>query len=134
MTTGSLAQSPSYLAFLRSVGVADGEDAAVTQYGADRVQRRTARALPRLGELGGRAREQISNSHESRGLFRSGQHEVALGRQRSDEAYATTSLQDDTSDDVRAMQMELARRRAERQRGLAEAGLGAAGELYEEQY
>lgn len=126
----SLATDPAYLAFLRALGVEDSEDAASTQTGVDRINRTLAARLPEVTEAGDYAREGISGSFESRGLFRSGSHEVALARQRAAEGRTISDLESTTADSTADLTTALARRRAERERRKAEATLAGAGNVY----
>lgn len=126
----ALGQSPAYLAYLRSLGVTDANDAAGTQTGVDTVQRRTATMLPRIAEQGAISREGISGNYESRGLYRSGQHEVSLARQRAGEGQQVGDLQSGGADQIALLQATLVQQRAARQRQLVEQALNAANGLY----
>ncbi|MFP5376116.1 MAG: hypothetical protein ACLGIO_04945 [Acidimicrobiia bacterium] len=130
LNANPLAANPAYLAFLRELGIADAEAAADTTTGAERVGLELARRLPRIAELGGRDREGISGSFESRGLFRSGQHELTLARQRADEGNEAGDLVAAGADRVADLQADLARRRAAAARRRAEGALSAAGDAH----
>ena len=126
----SLGENPAYLAFLRATGAEEADAAASTQQRIDQLNRDLARQLPLVTEQGGRTRQQISGGYESRGLFRSGEHETRLGLQRADEARETSMLQGVTGDQVGQLQAELARRRADIARRRTEAGLQAAPDVF----
>lgn len=128
----SLGASPAYLAFMRELGIEDALDRSDAQTGIDRLLRRRDMALPEIAEQGEYAREGISGSHEDRGLYRSGSHEVALARQRAAEGRMAARVEADTAEGVDDMSMDLERRVAARRRRTAEAGLTAADQLYGE--
>jgi hypothetical protein len=126
----ALGQSPAYLAYLRTLGVEDATDQANTQTSVDAAQRRQAMLAPRIAQSGEYAREGISGGYESRGLFRSGQHEVGLARQRQAEGQQLGDLTSATTDQVTALKAALAAQMAARRRAMAEQGLNAANALY----
>lgn len=129
-TTNPLAANPAYLAFLRELGIEDAEAAADVTTQTDAIGRMLAKRLPRIAEAGARQREQISGSFESRGLYRSGRHEVTLAKQRSDEATETADTFDAGADQVASLQSQLARRRADAARRRAEGALSFAPNAY----
>ena len=129
----SLAEDPAYQAFLRALGVEDAEDAADTTARTDALNRQLALRLPEVTEAGEDSRTAISGAHEARGLYRSGSREVALARQRAEEGRAVAGLESSAADQTAQYVRDLARRRAERARRTAEAGLVAGGNLYGEQ-
>lgn len=126
----SLGTSPAYLAFLREVGIEDALDRSDTQGDIDRLIRRRDRALPEIAEEGGFAREGISGAMEDRGIYRSGEHEVALARQRAREGRTVAGLEAETAESVDDLRSRLERDIAARRRRTAEAGLSAAGDVY----
>lgn len=123
-------ENPAYSAFLRATGAEEADAQASTQQRIDQLGRDLARQLPLITEQGGRTRQQISGGFESRGLFRSGEHETKLGLQRADEAREVSMLQGVTGDQIGQLQAELARRRSDIQRRRAEAALQTAPDLY----
>lgn len=128
--TPALGQDPAYLAFLRALGI---EKADLNQSAEDRIaviNREIARRLPDILQAGIYSREGIDNNFESRGVYRSGAHEVALGRERADEARQTSALQGAAADQVFLIRQELARRQAEADRRGADQSLTSAGNIY----
>ena len=130
MTTNPLAANPAYLAFVRELGIEDAEAATDVTTQTDAIGRMLAKRLPRITDAGTRQREGISGGFESRGLLRSGQHEIALARQRSDEGTDAADTIDAGAEQVAALQSELARRRAAAARRRAEGALRFAPDAY----
>jgi len=121
----SLGANPAYLAFLRATGAEQADAEASTQARVDQLNRDLARQLPLISEQGTRTRLGIDGGFESRGLFRSGEHETKIGLQRTDEARETSMLQGVTGDQIGQLQGELARRKADIARRQSEAALNA---------
>lgn len=128
----SLAEDPAYLAFLRAIGAEDTEDVEQTNLSADRLRRQAALRLPEIAEAGQISREGVSAGFEDRGLYRSGQHEVALARQRAAEARQVGAVQSGVTEGTSDLEARLARQRAARTRRKAEAGLSTSGSLASE--
>ncbi len=130
MPLNPLAANPAYLAFLREAGIGDAEAATDATTRTEAIGAELARRLPRIAEGGVREREQISGGFESRGLLRSGQHELSLARQRGDEGTAVGDTMGAGVDQIAELQAALARRRAEAQRRAAEGALRFAPGAY----
>lgn len=125
-----LAANPAYLTFLRELGIEDAEAAADVTTQTDAIGRALARRLPRVADAGVRRREAISGNFESRGLLRSGQHEVTLARQRADEGAEAGDVVESGVDQVAELQSTLARRRMAAARRRAEGALSFAPDAY----
>lgn len=126
---GNLAQDPAYLAFLRSIGA---EESDVRSLAADRtslIQRELQRQLPQITMQGDETRRGITGNFLDRGLFRSGGHADALGRQRAAEGTAIGALEGTAADQVTSLQSDLLRRLAELQRRRADTALNTAGSI-----
>lgn len=128
--TNPLAANPAYLAFVRELGISDAEAASDLTTSTEAIGRQLTRRLPRLADAGVRQREQVSGSYESRGLLHSGQHEIALARQRGDEASGVSDIVEGGVDQVASLQSALARRRADSARRAAAGALSFAGPAY----
>lgn len=123
----ALAQDPAHLAFLRALGLEDQEDAATTQQNVDAMNRRAGLALTDLAESGIRSRQQIADSREARGLWRSGERLRAQSDQQAQEARQASQISAGVATDTAALTQQLAQRRAERERRRAEVGFSTAG-------
>ena len=124
----SLAVSPAFLAFRRAIGVQDSTDAATTQQQIDALNQRAGLQRGDLLEQGAKARQGIADSHEARGLFRSGERLKAQTEQQTGEGRALGGLESGLATDVAGLTAQLAQRRAERERQSAEQGLNTAAD------
>lgn len=124
---GPLGQNPAYLAFLRALGAEESDLRGVTEDRVSMIQRELDRQLPQLLTQGEEARRGISGNFETRGLYRSGEHEDALGRQRAAEGQGISALQGSAADQIGATENDLLRRLAEIQRRHADTALSTAG-------
>ena len=124
----SLAVSPAWLAFRRSLGIQDETDAASTQQQIDALNRRAGLQRGDLLEQGVKARQGIADSHEARGVFRSGARLKAQSEQQSGEGRALGQIEQGLAEGVSGLAAQLAQRRAERQRQMSETGLNVAYE------
>jgi hypothetical protein len=131
-TAPTLEASPAYQAFMRALGVERSQAESSTQQQVDALNRSLANRLPEITQAGEYARRGISGALESRGLFRSGEHETALAGQRQTEAGAVSGLQDETADRIAGLRQSLAERLAGFGRAEAEQGLSAAQSLAEQ--
>lgn len=122
----SLAVSPAWLAFRRSLGIEDATDAATTQQQVDALNQRAGISRADTLEQGVKARQGIGDSMEARGLFRSGERLKAQSEQQTGEAKQLSDMEANLSQSVAGLTQSLAQRRAERQRQSAETGLGTA--------
>ena len=122
----SLAVSPAWLAFRRSLGIEDATDAATTQQQVDALNQRAGIARADTLESGVKARQGIADSHEARGLFRSGARLKGQAEQQTGEAKALSDMEANLSQSVAGLTQSLAQRRAERERKTSEAGLDTA--------
>ena len=73
-----------------------------------------------------KARQGIADSHEARGLFRSGARLKGQAEQQTGEAKALSDMEANLSQSVAGLTQSLAQRRAERERKTSEAGLDTA--------
>ncbi len=126
----ALGQSPAYLAFLRALGLSDATDTANNQVTIDALNRRAGLSLENLAASGAQQRQGISDSHESRGLYRSGARLRAQAGQQEGEARQGSAIAGGAADDTAALVADLAQRRAERQQKSAEMAYGAATDVY----
>ena len=122
----SLAVDPAWLAFRRSLGVEDAADAATTQQQIDALNRRAGLQRGDLIEQGVQQRQGIADSHEARGLFRSGGRLKSQAQQQSGEGKALGQIEAGLAEGVSGLAQSLAQRRAERERRGAEQGLSTA--------
>lgn len=122
----SLAVSPAWLAFRRSLGIQDAEDAASTQQQIDALNRRAGLQRGDLLEQGVQARQGIADSHEARGVFRSGARLTKQAEQQTGEGRALGQIEQGLAEGVSGLAQSLAQRRAERERRSAETGLDVA--------
>ena len=122
----SLAVDPAWLAFRRSLGVEDAADAATTQQQIDALNRRAGLQRGDLLEQGVQQRQGIADSHESRGLFRSGARLKGQAQQQAGEGRALGQIEAGLAEGVSGLAQSLAQRRAERERRGAETGLNTA--------
>lgn len=125
-----LATDPTYLAFMRALGAEQADVQSAGDLGVSNLQRELARRIPEIIMQGEEARRNISGGMESRGLFRSGEHELGLGRQRVAESTAIGNLQGTEADQESALRLQLAQRLASIQQQRSENTLNAAGQSY----
>lgn len=126
----SLGANPAYLAFLRALGAEESDLRASGASRIDLLNRELSRRLPEISFAGEEARRNIAGNMEARGLYRSGETEKGLSRQRYAEGQATSSLEGTTADQVAAVNSELQRRLSEIARQRAEQTLTSAGQSY----
>lgn len=127
----TLADSPTYQAFLRSLGLEESQSRTSTQDRVDALNRELNRSIPEIQQAGDYTRQGISGNLESRGLFRSGELEQALARQRGAEGQQISTMQGSTADQVGILQNDLARRIADIERRRSDATLQGAGQVYQ---
>lgn len=126
---GYLGQDPAYLAFLRSLGAERDDLQDVAGERKNLVNRELGRRLPEVSMMGDETRRGITGNFLDRGLFRSGQHESALGRQRQAEAQAVSGLEGAAADQNSMTDADLLRQLAGIQRRTADGALTTAGNI-----
>lgn len=122
----SLAVSPAWLAFRRSLGIEDWVDVATAQAQIDALNRRAGLTRGDLLERGVDERQGIANSFETRGLLRSGARLRDQAKQQAGEGRALADIELGLAEQSAALMANLAGRQAERQRSSAEQGLTVA--------
>lgn len=124
--------SAAYLAFIRALGIDENEDLAVTQRAIDALNIRAGLARDEYAQGAMEAQENIADSAESRGMFRSGRRltEEARSTARYGRGLANNEL--DMSMRADDLILDLARRRAENERRRAEQAYEVTAGLYEE--
>lgn len=130
MADGNLAADPSYLAYLRALGFAEGE---AQSSAADKLAgsaNRVAFFRPEVEFQAGEERRSISQDHEARGMLRSGAHERALAVSRRGEQTRVGALELGAADEATSIQAELAREIVRLQTGAAETALQVAQKSY----
>ena len=125
-TAASLAVSPAWLAFRRSLGIEDATDAATAQAKIDALNRRAGLARGDLVERGKDQRQGIADSYETRGLLRSGARLRDQAKQQGGEGAALADLELTLAEQQAQLMAQLAQRQAERQRTSAERALSVA--------
>lgn len=81
----TLETDPSYLTYLRSIGLREEDARATAARQISRVQRDVAGAVPDIQEQGVEARRGIGDGFEARGVFRSGERLRDQALQQRDE-------------------------------------------------
>lgn len=122
----SLAVSPAWLAFRRSLGIDDATDAVTAQAQVDALNRRAGLTRGDVLESGKQAREGIAGGFEARGLYRSGARLRDQSRQQADEGRALADIELTLAENVGGLVGGLAQRQAERQRKAADTALDVA--------
>lgn len=127
----TLADSPTYQAFLRSLGLEESQANTSTQDRIDALRRDFNRNWAEIGQAGDYTRQGISGNLESRGLYQSGELEQALAHQRAAEDQQVSNLRGSADDQINLLGNDLARRIADINLRKANATLGAAGDVYQ---
>lgn len=115
-----LGVDPAHLAFLRALGLSELTDATSNQVAIDALNRRAGMSLQDVASQGATARQGIADSHEARGLYRSGERLRAQSAQQEGEARQSAGIVSDTADQTSALIAQLAQRRAADERERAE--------------
>jgi hypothetical protein len=117
----SLETSPSYLAYLRSIGLREEDARATAARQQERVLRDVAAAVPDIQERGIETRRGIGEGFETRGVFRSGERLRKQALQQRDETKQIAGVYQQGADTVSDLNFErdqtisaLSRERAER--------------------
>ena len=120
--TGPGAQDPTYLQYLRALGLQEETARAVALRNMAAIGRQVQTATPEIARLGIIQRRQIGDNFEARGVFRSGTRQKRQAEQAAGEAYRVGSIQGQAADKMGEVQSnldttlsDLARQRAERQ-------------------
>lgn len=124
--TAGLGVDPAHLAFLRALGLQDFTDSTSAQLAVDALNRRAGMSLEDLKAQGADQRQGIADSHEARGLWRSGGRLRAQSKQEEAEARQAAGIMAGTADQTAGLIAELAQRRAASERSRAEQSLATA--------
>lgn len=123
--TGPGATNPSYLAYLRALGMQEETARSVALRNIAAINRQVQMQTPEIARLGQITRARIGDSFEARGVFRSGMRQQRQAEQGASELYRVGSLQGNAADKIGQVQSnldttvsDLARQRAERQAAL----------------
>lgn len=113
---------PTYLAYLRAMGLEEEVARANAARQTSAVQRQLQTATPEIARLGIINRARIGDSFESRGVFQSGMRKQRQAEGAASEGYRVGSMFGQASDKIGAIQgnlqgnlADLARQRADRQ-------------------
>ncbi len=90
--------------------------------------------MANLADQGVQGRERLAGGMEARGLYRSGENELGLARQRAAEGRQSTALRQQATGQIGDLLLRIAQAQAARQRGAAEQALGTASSLYGQGY
>lgn len=118
------AQDPTQLAYLRALGFEEQQATANAEVAQGQVEDRVAFQRPIIEEEGRQTLRGISQGHEARGVFRSGQHETALAERRARTMQQVGGLEMEGAHEIAGIQMGLATelaalRRQQQERELA---------------
>lgn len=127
VTLSSPYADPSYLAFLRAQGMSESEAVGEAQRRIATLRRGLTMRLPDYAEQEKRGQEQIGNSYEDNGLFRSGARLVAQQRLSNDVAGQKLGDVANTQDSIAEAQAQQAQAVAEIRRRTAEQELATRG-------
>lgn len=114
-------QDPTYLAYLRAMGLEEdvARQNAARQTG--QIQRQVQSVTPEIARLGLISRGRIGDSFEARGVYRSGQRKVRQAENAAGEGYRVGQLYGQATDRIGNVQgtlqqsiADLARQRADR--------------------
>lgn len=115
---------PAYLAYLRALGFNESTDRATADNATAGVQRQVAMVLPEIAYQGGVTRQGIDTGYEANGLYRSGDHMQKIAQQQHTEGYQTGQATISASDQIAAIQRQLAQQQLDLNRQRTEAHLG----------
>jgi hypothetical protein len=126
----TLAQDPTYLAYLRAIGMEQTEaiDSAESKRGA--IEDRLALYKPELKYQGQVERRNVSGGFENRGIFQSSDHERALAEQRHGEQFKIGQLEQSGAEELTGIQTNLAMQLARLERDRAEKDLALSQSIY----
>lgn len=124
-----LETDPTYLAFLRALDAGTQTAQAVAQHRAEQADSEYQARLASLRANGEITRENISGNMESRGIYRSGDHEVALARQMAGEGRQAAAYTANLGNTKANLIDNLALQRANQTQQAANATISAAGRV-----
>lgn len=130
----SLAQSPSYQAYLRQLGLSEANAQNDTDFRVNMLQNQLGPDSPQLASInqqGDLARKSILGNMESRGILRSGENEQAIAQQRTGQATQMSALQQSINDQVQLLLHNLALHKATVAQQQADQTLNAAGQTFQ---
>lgn len=117
-----MATDAMMMAYLRQLGFDEAEARAYAARQRDRVNRQVAMQVPQVQEQGMEERRNIGLQREQSGLYRSGETERRLARQRADEMGQIGAIEGGAADQIGGVESDLAREVARVRRDTAEAG------------
>lgn len=127
----SPAEDPAFLAFMRGVGVDEGELGSEVNYRTAQLQGRLRRRLPAFQDAANEGAEKTGLEYEDRGFLNSGARLVAQARGRRDVARDALEYEAGIREQMSDLQFDAARSIAKGRRGLAEEGYAARGRMAE---
>lgn len=122
----SLSEDPAWLAYMRALGYEQSDAERIAAQRSNEVRRRYALLLPELQMAGENQRTAISGGMESRGIYRSGEHEMALARQRAAEQQQLGSMGSEQTAALGGIEGDLAALKARILRAQSEKAYGTA--------
>lgn len=125
------AEDPAFLAYLRTIGVDEGELGAEVNYRTAQLAGRYRRKLPEFRDAANEGAEKIGLDFEDRGFSGSGARLVAQARQRRDVARDALEYEAGIREQMSDLQFDAARSIAKGRRGLADEELAARGRMAE---
>jgi hypothetical protein len=125
-------QSAAYLAFLRALGLNEGEDIASTQRAIDTMNARAGLTQADLADQAGYAQENVAASYENRGLLRSGSRLRDQARTSASYGRQMAGNELDLAMNADNLVSQLASRRAENERKRAEQAMNTTAGIYED--
>lgn len=125
-------QSAAYLAFLRALGLDEGENIANTQRAVDSLNARAGLTQADLADQAQYAQENVAGNHEARGLFRSGARLRDESRTAAGYGRQMAGVELDTAMNVDNLVSQLAASRAAAERKRAEQAMNTTAGIYED--
>jgi hypothetical protein len=123
--TSALGQDPTYLAYMRALGVADTTHSAAIQQQVDAQNRMVNERLPGMVSQDNAQRGALLGRMESRGILNSGETEQNMNRLQAAQGGAITGLQQNAADRINSLVNQLAQFRANQGVSATEQGLKA---------
>lgn len=125
------AEDPAFLAYLRGVGVDEGELGAEVNYRTAQLQGRLRRRLPAYRDEAKEGAEAIGNEYEDRGFLGSGARLVAQARKRRDVSRDALEYEAGVREQMSDLQFNAAKSIAQGRRGLADEEYEARARMAE---
>lgn len=121
----SPAEDPTFLAYMRGLGVEEGEAGAELNYRLGQLQGRLRRRLPAYQDEANEGAEKIGLEYEDRGFGMSGARLVSQARHRRDVSRDALEYEAGIREQMSDLSWDAARSVAKGRRGLAEEELEA---------